>query len=101
MIPEEGKRHQLDRVHPFRPRQDTDNDLPDVGTRREQQAAVDGAAGHLDERPAFRDMTDFSRHATQRRKTPEKSLNFSASASLYGPDCLIGDRRQASCTRRA
>jgi hypothetical protein len=57
MIPEEGKGHDLDWVQPFRPRQDTEDGLLDVGTRREQQAALDGAAGHLDEGPAFWDMT--------------------------------------------
>jgi hypothetical protein len=83
VIGNKEKTNQLDRVHPFGPGQDTDDGLRDSGTRREQQAALDGAAGHLDEGPAFWDMTKFSRHARRRRKTPEKSLNFILSMSGY------------------
>jgi hypothetical protein len=57
VVPQEVERDQLDRVHSFRPRQDTEDGLLDVGKRGEQQAALDGAAGHLDERPAFWDVT--------------------------------------------
>src|SRR5690349_2572631 len=78
----ESEANELHRVQPFGPRQDTEDGLPDVGTRGEQQAALDGAAGHFDERPAFWDMTELS-HAHRRRKMPEKSLNFSESASVY------------------
>ena len=57
MVRGKSEANQLHRVQPFRPRQDTDDDLPDVGTRCEKQTALDGAAGHLDEGPAFWDMT--------------------------------------------
>jgi hypothetical protein len=59
MVPGVGKADQLHGVLPFRPGQDPDDGFPDVGTRGEQQAALDGAAGHLDERPAFGDVAKF------------------------------------------
>src|SRR4029077_1639796 len=46
----------------------------DEGARGEQQTALDGAAGYLDEGAALGDVAKFSWHAYKRRKTPRKSL---------------------------
>lgn len=51
-----GQEHEaadLDRVEALGSRQDADDDLAELGARRQQEPAVDRPAGHLDESSSF------------------------------------------------
>ena len=57
-----------DVIQPLGSPQDSNDDLVELRTGAEEMAALDGAAGGLDEGPAFGDESESSAHAQIRRK---------------------------------
>ena len=53
----------LQRVAALGASEDTEDDLVEQWGRAHQKAPLDGAAGDLDEGPAFRDEAQFATHA--------------------------------------
>src|SRR5436305_11953329 len=58
------------------PGEGPDDDLVQLGTGTEQETALEGPAGHLDQGSSFGDETEFSAHHPQ--KTENRSRNLFA-----------------------
>jgi hypothetical protein len=62
-------------VETLGPPEDADDDLVEVPARPEEETALEGPAGDLDQGTRLRDVTELSCHAPIRRKTTPKTCS--------------------------
>jgi hypothetical protein len=62
MIRQRLKCHDVDRIEPLGPAEDARGDVVDLRAGPEQQAALQGPAGDLDQGASFGDVAEFSSH---------------------------------------